>query len=103
MGLGLKVTVCREQLRAGDRIVLCTDGIAEARDRTGDEFGIARFIEFINRHHAEGLPVPETLRRLMRTILSHNEGGRADDARVLCLEWHGPSRNTAPRPSAAQP
>jgi len=99
MGLGLEVTVCREQLKAGDRIVLYTDGITEARDRTGDEFGVARFIEFLNRHHAEGLPVPETLRRLMRAILAHNQGRLADDATVLCLEWHGPSRNKALRPT----
>jgi hypothetical protein len=98
MGLGLPVTVCREQLKAGDRIVLYTDGITEARDRTVDEFGVARFVEFINRHHAEGLPVPETLRRLMRAILAHNQGRLADDATVLCLEWHGPSRNKALRP-----
>ncbi|WP_240970627.1 PP2C family protein-serine/threonine phosphatase [Actinacidiphila epipremni] len=99
MALDLKATVCREQLEAGDRIVLYTDGITEARDRTGDEFGIARFIEFINRHHAEGLPVPETLRRLMRAILAHNQGKLADDATVLCLEWHGSSRNPALRPT----
>jgi Stage II sporulation protein E (SpoIIE) len=99
MGLGLEVTVCREQLKAGDRIVLYTDGITEARDRTGDEFGVARFIEFLNRHHAEGLPVPETLRRLMRAILAHNQGKLGDDATVLCLEWHGPSRNKALRPT----
>ncbi|MBY8882440.1 serine/threonine-protein phosphatase [Streptomyces sp. PLK6-54] len=103
MGLGLEVTVCREQLKAGDRIVLYTDGITEARDRTGDEFGVARFIEFLNRHHTEGLPVPETLRRLMRAILAHNRGRLADDATVLCLEWHGPSRNKALRPTQPEP
>lgn len=102
MELGLPATVCQEQLEAGDRVVLYTDGITEARDRTGDEFGIARFIEFVNRHHAEGLPVPETLRRLMRAILARNQGSLADDATVLCLEWRGSSRNKALRPSPAE-
>lgn len=97
--LGLEATVCREQLAPGDRIVLYTDGITEARDRSGRQFGIARFIEFLNRHHAEGLPVPETLRRLMQAIIAHNQGRLSDDATVLCLEWRGPSRNAELRPS----
>lgn len=98
LGLGLTATVCQEQLAPGDRIVLYTDGITEARDRGGREFGIARFIEFLNRHHAEGLPVPETLRRLMQAIIAHNQGRLSDDATVLCLEWRGSSRNPELRP-----
>jgi hypothetical protein len=101
MNLGLAATVCREQLTPGDRIVLYTDGITEARDRSGREFGVARFIEFLNRHHAEGLPVPETLRRLMQAIIAHNQGRLSDDATVLCLEWRGPSRNSELRPTGS--
>jgi hypothetical protein len=101
LSLGLEATLCREQLTPGDRIVLYTDGITEARDRGGGEFGIARFIEFLNRHHAQGLPVPETLRRLMQAIIAHNQGHLSDDATVLCLEWRGPSRNPELRPDGA--
>ncbi|MGW4103085.1 PP2C family protein-serine/threonine phosphatase [Streptomyces sp. NPDC004976] len=96
--LGLPATLCREQLEPGDRVLLYTDGITEARDARGREFGLHQFTDFIIRHHADGLPVPETLRRLMRAVLDHHGGRLDDDATVVCLEWHGPSRNTALRP-----
>ncbi|WP_372462703.1 PP2C family protein-serine/threonine phosphatase [Streptomyces solaniscabiei] len=90
--------MCREQLEPGDRILLYTDGVTETRDRHEREFGLQRFTDFIIRHHADGLPVPETLRRLMQAILDHHDGQLSDDATVLCLEWHGPSRNIAMQP-----
>ncbi|MFI0812075.1 PP2C family protein-serine/threonine phosphatase [Streptomyces echinatus] len=91
--LGIAAVLCREQLEPGDRILLHTDGVIEARDPSGREFGLQNFTDFIIRHHADGLPVPETLRRLMRAVLDHHGGQLRDDATVLCLEWHGPSRN----------
>jgi serine phosphatase RsbU (regulator of sigma subunit) len=96
--LGITATLCREQLEPGDRVLLYTDGITEARDARGRTFGLQRFTDFIIRHHADGLPVPETLRRLMHAVLDHHTGRLGDDATVLCLEWHGPSRNTELRP-----
>jgi hypothetical protein len=89
--LGLIATVCEQQLEPGDRVLLYTDGIVEARDPNKEEFGLVRFIDFITRHHAAGLPVPETLRRLTHSILKHHAGRLDDDATVLLLEWHGTS------------
>ena len=97
--LGITATLCREQLEPGDRILLYTDGITEARDARGREFGLHQFTDFVIRHHADGLPVPETLRRLMRAVLDHHAGRLGDDATVVCLEWHGPSRNSELRPA----
>ncbi|MGV9273763.1 PP2C family protein-serine/threonine phosphatase [Streptomyces griseosporeus] len=88
-GLGLPVVLCREQLEPGDRIVFYTDGITEARGSTGVEFGLQRFIDFLIRHHADGLPVPETLRRLVRAVLEYHDGRLEDDATVLVCEWLG--------------
>lgn len=62
--LGVPAIPCREQLVPGDRIVLRTDGVTEARDADGHEFGLELFIDFLDRHHADGLPGPEPLRRL---------------------------------------
>ncbi|MFF7300539.1 SpoIIE family protein phosphatase [Streptomyces sp. NPDC008265] len=97
--LGLTATLCREQLEPGDRLILYTDGVTEARDARGQQFGLHQFTDFLIRHHADGLPVPETLRRLMRAVVDHHGGRLQDDATVVVLEWHGPSRNAAMRPT----
>lgn len=93
-GLGLEATVYQERLEPGDRIVLYTDGITEARTAGGTEFGLERFTGFILRHHADGLPVPETLRRLTRAVLDHHAGRLHDDATILLCEWLGPAEST---------
>ncbi|RAJ70368.1 stage II sporulation protein E [Streptomyces sp. Amel2xB2] len=92
MGTGLGITpgLCHDQLEPGDRLLLYTDGITEARMPGGEEFGLDRFTDFLIRHHADGLPVPETLRRFIAHHLEYHGGRLSDDATVLVLEWHGP-------------
>lgn len=67
-----------------------TDGIAEARRAGNEEFGLARLTDFLIHHHAAGLPVPETLRRLIHAVLEHDDGHLQDGATVLFGEWLGP-------------
>jgi serine phosphatase RsbU (regulator of sigma subunit) len=88
--------LCREHLEPGDQLLLYTDGIVEARDAKGREFGRDRFVDFVLRHQADGLPAPETLRRLVRAVLEHHDGHLSDDATVLLCEWHGASETPAP-------
>ncbi|MEU8798670.1 PP2C family protein-serine/threonine phosphatase [Spirillospora sp. NPDC048819] len=89
-GLGIVPKLCDLQLEPGDRVLFYTDGIVEARDPDKQEFGLRRFVDFIIKQEANGLPVPETLRRLIHKILEHHAGRLDDDATVLLLEWHGP-------------
>ncbi|MGW2461242.1 PP2C family protein-serine/threonine phosphatase [Streptomyces sp. NPDC001761] len=88
-GLGLPVTMATEQLEPGDRLLLYTDGVVEARDRNGTEFGQERFVDFIRRHHSGRHTLHETLRRLMSAIMEHHDGRLDDDATVLLTEWRG--------------
>ncbi|WP_189986827.1 PP2C family protein-serine/threonine phosphatase [Streptomyces capoamus] len=87
--LGLPVTEATEQLEPGDRLLLYTDGITEARDARGKEFGRDRFTDFVLRHHSGRHTLHETLRRLMAAVLDHHSGHLDDDATVLLAEWRG--------------
>lgn len=81
-------TVHRAQLEPGDRILIHTDGVTDARSDTGERFGEERLIDFIVRATAAGEPAPEALRRLIHAILDHPYGHLRDDATILLAEWH---------------
>jgi hypothetical protein len=91
--------LCREHLEPGDRLLFYTDGIVEARDSRGRQFGLRRFADFVIRREADGCPAPETLRRLMRTVLEHQSGRLQDDASALLVEWqHDREKSLLVRP-----
>ncbi|MFC5819316.1 PP2C family protein-serine/threonine phosphatase [Nonomuraea harbinensis] len=85
--LGRRAEVEHYQLHAGDRLLFYTDGIVEARSPEGEPFGLERFIDYIVRREADGLPAPETLRRLIQSIMRYQRGRLQDDATVLTVEW----------------
>ncbi|HEU0103397.1 MAG TPA: PP2C family protein-serine/threonine phosphatase [Mycobacteriales bacterium] len=81
------VAVGSEQLEPGDRVLFYTDGVTEARSPDGDFFGVERLVDLISRNLAGGLPTPETMRRVVRTLLAHQQSQLTDDATMLLLEW----------------
>jgi hypothetical protein len=88
LGLGIAPRLCHQQLQPGDRLVLYTDGVTEARGAGERQwFGLDRFADFILRGEAAGLAAPETLRRLIQAVLSYHDGKLRDDAAVLLVEW----------------
>ncbi|MEU8325858.1 GAF domain-containing SpoIIE family protein phosphatase [Nonomuraea sp. NPDC048881] len=89
MGICLRLStgLLRYQLEPGDRLLFYTDGVIEAQSPDGQPFGLERFIDFIVRHEADGTSAPETLRRLIHSILQHQHGRLQDDATVLMVEW----------------
>lgn len=76
-----------EQLQPGDRVLLFTDGVTEAPSPTGDRFGEEHLVDLLSRNFAGGLPAPETMRRVVRALLDHQQGRLADDATLMMLEW----------------
>ncbi|WP_241833312.1 PP2C family protein-serine/threonine phosphatase [Streptomyces caatingaensis] len=74
-------------LRPGDRVLLYTDGVTEARSEGGEEFGLDRFTDFIIRSTASGQHPAEVLRLLIHAILDHQHSDLRDDATILLFEW----------------
>lgn len=91
LGLGpAELTVGEETLQSRDWLLLHTDGITEARDRSGRFFGDDRLTDFLRREAAAGHPPPETVRRLVKAVLTHQDGELQDDATVLLARWTRP-------------
>lgn len=91
LGLGDRaVETAEEHLQPGDRLLLYTDGVVEARDEHGEFFGVERLVDLLVRESASGHPVPEILRRLSRALLAHQHGRLQDDATTLLVEWRVP-------------
>jgi len=82
-----KPEVCGFQLHPGDRVVFYTDGIVEARSPDGEFFGEERLADFIHRAATAGATAPETLRRLVQLVLTHQADHLQDDASIVLLEW----------------
>ncbi len=102
LGLGLldQPQIGPERLQPGDRLLLHTDGVTEARNQAGEFFGTDRLVEFTSRQAAADRPAAETLRRLNHAILDHQDGALQDDATTVMIEWLGdqPQRLDLPTP-----
>jgi serine phosphatase RsbU (regulator of sigma subunit) len=70
-------------LAQGDLLVACTDGITEAMDAEGTEFGRWRLVELVTglRHEA-----PEKIMQaVLREVEKHSRGGTYEDDRILLV------------------
>ena len=94
LGLGSPGDEADEGLEPGDQVVFFTDGVTEARAPDGSFFGADRLIDLVSRTSAGGTPPPETLRRLMHSILDHQAGDLQDDATAVLVEWKGQGKET---------
>jgi serine phosphatase RsbU (regulator of sigma subunit) len=76
-------------LLPGDFVVVCSDGVTEARSASGDEFGRDRAIEAIRRYHgAKPDVVMDALMGAIREFVGI--AAQADDITVLVLRYLGP-------------
>jgi hypothetical protein len=89
-------TVGHEQLEPGDRLLLYSDGIVEARNAHGEFFGEDRLVDFTQRAELAGLPAPETLRRLTAAVLAHQSGRLQHDATLVLVDWSTDARHSRP-------
>jgi phosphoserine phosphatase RsbU/P len=90
MPLGLDdsaIEIAEESLEPGDRLLLYTDGVTDARDNAGELFGTDRLVDLAERSAVDELPAPETLRRLAHSVMQHQGGLPTDDATIMLVEW----------------
>ncbi len=79
--------VVETSLEPGDALLLYTDGVIEARDAQGVEFGEDRLRDLLERESTSGREPAEMLRRLVRSVLDHHGSRLRDDASTLYLRW----------------
>jgi sigma-B regulation protein RsbU (phosphoserine phosphatase) len=70
-------------LGAGDRLLLYTDGVTEAANADGEEFG-AEKLETLMTHSKPEAP-PQHYAQLMNTVRAHADGKLTDDATLLLI------------------
>jgi serine phosphatase RsbU (regulator of sigma subunit) len=74
-------------LQAGDRLVVVSDGVLEARGADGQPYGEQRLEGAILA--TATAPPSEAVRQLVRLLQEYQNGDLRDDATLLCLDWHG--------------
>ena len=73
----------RMQLESGDHLVLFTDGVTEAEDAYGTEFGEERVVRALQ--NAPGRSAEDVRRALMDAVTGYCSGNFRDDATVVVL------------------
>lgn len=86
---GDEPAVTETNLQPRDRLLLFTDGIVEARSPEGEFFGEERLVEQVGRELDTGFPASEAVRRIVRTVIDHQDGRLCDDATLVLVEWRG--------------
>jgi sigma-B regulation protein RsbU (phosphoserine phosphatase) len=71
------------QLRAGDRVLLYTDGITEARNAAGEEFGEVRLLGLLNDHRASSADALQA--KILEVVAEFSGHHWQDDATLLVL------------------
>jgi sigma-B regulation protein RsbU (phosphoserine phosphatase) len=73
----------RIELRAGDRLVLFTDGLVEAESATRELYGDERLLAILRRHATES--AEELQRRILAAAAEHCGGEFQDDATLIVI------------------
>lgn len=71
-------------LPAGNRFLIYTDGVTEARDRVGKMLGVAGLSELVRK--SAGLTGRDFLNALIKRLLHFSDNALRDDVALLCVE-----------------
>ncbi len=80
------------RLAPGDRLFLFTDGVDEAANNLGEEFGLPRILEALAEESSNGGGVQEQVRHLRRKVHDFGERLRQeDDITIVAIHYTGES------------
>ncbi|RME89323.1 MAG: hypothetical protein D6767_08650 [Candidatus Hydrogenedentota bacterium] len=79
--------VMNGKLQHGDRLVCFTDGVIEARNNQGEEYGENIVCEYLDRYANE--PVSVFCNQLFEKVTSANNTDPEDDIAILAMDWKG--------------
>jgi len=71
------------RLEKGDVFIACTDGITEAMNRAGDEFGLERLVETVSDHRHK--KAQDIVAGLLHEVDEFSRGGTHEDDRVVLI------------------
>lgn len=91
LGLLEDAAYCSRELpfRPGDRCILYTDGMLEAKNAAQEEFGLSRFLGFVEKqgHLAAAQLVSASLAELTRWSGKGESGAREDDITLIAVDF----------------
>jgi serine phosphatase RsbU (regulator of sigma subunit) len=84
---GATPVISEQELRPGDRVLFFTDGAIEEHRPGGEQFGVERLTEFVERagHLADG--VQQMVRTLSHILVQARGGVTTDDTTLFLVEW----------------
>lgn len=75
------------ELQPGDLLFLFSDGVTEARDATGTEFGFDRLAQLLLDLHAKALPAEMVLQVVRRALRTFEQRELVDDRTCIVLQF----------------
>lgn len=89
-GSAAPTPVATTALQPGDSVLFYTDGVVEAHLPGENEFGVERLVDLVGQHASDQLEPEEIVRRLVRSVLEHQDDRLTDDATLVLFKWNGP-------------
>jgi sigma-B regulation protein RsbU (phosphoserine phosphatase) len=78
------------ELHPGRSLIQYTDGVVEARERGGDEYGTDRLIEHLDKEAGAGKPLTEVVEGLAAEVMAWTGGApQEDDITILAVRRTG--------------
>jgi serine phosphatase RsbU (regulator of sigma subunit) len=88
---GATPVISEHELQRGDRVLFFTDGAIEEHKPGGQQFGMDRLIDFVERAGQVGEGVQEMVRGLSHALARARDGMTTDDTTLFLVEWRGGS------------